>query len=155
MSADGAVVRLAEKFAEFRPHADERGWRFYLGSEARAYAREAGCPVTAAAGVVAAAAGVSRTTVMAGVAGLADGEGPLTGRQRRPGAGRRKAEESQPGLRRWRGCWRRPPGATPWWRFSGDRGGRGGFGARGRGSAGGGKRRRGEASLAEAGAPVG
>ena len=99
MSADGAVVRLAEKFAEFRPHADERGWRFYLGSEARAYAREAGCPVTAAAGVVAAAAGVSRTTVMAGVAGLADGEGPLTGRQRRPGAGRRKAEESQPGLR--------------------------------------------------------
>ena len=41
MGADGAVVaRLAEKFSEFRPHADERGWRFYLGSEARAYARK-------------------------------------------------------------------------------------------------------------------
>jgi hypothetical protein len=67
MGADGAVVaRLAEKFSEFRPHADERGWRFYLGSEARAYAREAGCGIAAAAAVVASAAGVSRATVMAG-----------------------------------------------------------------------------------------
>ena len=100
MGADGAVVaRLAEKFSEFRPHADERGWRFYLGSEARAYAREAGCGIAAAAAVVAAAAGASRTTVMAGAQDLAEGEEPLAGRARRPGAGRRKAEESQPGLR--------------------------------------------------------
>ena len=99
MGADGAVVaRLAEKFAEYRPHADERAWRFYLGSEARAYAREAGCGIAAAAAVVAAAAGVSRTTVTAGAGELADGEGPMPGRVRRPGAGRPKAEESQPGL---------------------------------------------------------
>jgi hypothetical protein len=100
MSADGAVVaRLAEKFAEFRPHADERGWRFYLGSEARAYAREAECGIAAAAGVVAAAAGASRTTVMAGAGELAEGAEPMPGRVRRPGAGRPRAEESQPGLR--------------------------------------------------------
>ena len=100
MGGDGAVVaRLAEKFSEFRPHADERGWRFYLGSEARAYAREAGCGIAAAAAVVAAAAGVSRATVTAGAGELADGAGPAPGRVRRPGAGRRKAEESQPGLR--------------------------------------------------------
>jgi hypothetical protein len=74
MGADGAVVaRLAEKFSEFRPHAGERGWRFYLGSEARAYAREAGCGIAAAVGVVAAAAGVSRATVMAGAGELAGG----------------------------------------------------------------------------------
>jgi Rhodopirellula transposase DDE domain len=101
MGADGAVVaRLAEKFSEFRPHAGERGWRFYLGSEARAYAREAGCGIAAAVGVVAAAAGVSRATVMAGAGELAGGAEPLpAGRVRRPGAGRPKAEESQPGLR--------------------------------------------------------
>jgi hypothetical protein len=100
MGADEAVVaRLAEKFAEYRPHADERGWRFYLGSEARAYAREAGCGIAAAAAVVAAAAGVSRTTVLAGAQDLAGGAEPLPGRVRRPGAGRKKAEEEQPGLR--------------------------------------------------------
>ena len=99
MGADGAVVaRLAEKFSEYRPHADERAWRFYLGSEARAYAREAGCGIAGAASVVAAAAGVSRATVMAGAGELADGAGPLPGRQRRAGAGRPKAEEKDRGL---------------------------------------------------------
>jgi Rhodopirellula transposase DDE domain len=100
MGADGAVVaRLAEKFSEFRPHADERGWRFYLGSEARAYAREAGCGIAAAAAVVASAAGVSRATVMTGAGELADGAGPLPGRSRRPGAGRPRAEEKDRGLK--------------------------------------------------------
>jgi transposase len=99
MGADGAVVaRLAEKFSEFRPHADERAWRFYLGSEARAYARESGCGMGAAVAVVAAAAGVSRATVTAGAGDLAEGAGPMPGRVRRAGAGRPRAEESQPGL---------------------------------------------------------
>ena len=100
MGADGAVVaRLAEKFAEFRPHADERAWRLYLGSEARAYAREAECGAAAAAAVVAAAAGVSRATVAAGAGELAEGAGLMPGRVRRRGAGRPRAEEAQPGLR--------------------------------------------------------
>jgi hypothetical protein len=39
MGSDDAVVAvLAGKSAEYRPHADERSWRLYLGSEARAHA---------------------------------------------------------------------------------------------------------------------
>jgi len=100
MGADGAVVAvLAGKFAEIRQHMDERTWRLYLGSEARAYAGWAGCPAAAAAAVVAGAAGVSRATVAAGAGELAEGAGPMPGRPRRPGAGRPRAEDAQPGLR--------------------------------------------------------
>src|SRR6185437_8058820 len=100
MGGDEAVVaRLAAKFAEFRPHVDERGWRLYLGSEARARAVAQGCPLAAAAAVVAAAAGVSRATVMAGAGELAEGAEAMPGRSRRPGAGRPRAEDAQPGLR--------------------------------------------------------
>ena len=100
MGADGVVVaRLAAKFAEFRPHVDERRWRLYLGSEARAHAEAGGCSLAAAAAVVAAAAGVSRATVMAGAGELAEGAQAMAGRSRRPGAGRPPAEEVQPGLR--------------------------------------------------------
>ena len=97
--ADSAVVAgLAGKFAELRPHLDERGWRLYLGSEARAYAAGAGCGLAAGVGVVAGAAGVSRATVRAGAEELAAGAEPMPGRARRPGAGRPKAEDAQPGL---------------------------------------------------------
>ena len=100
MGADEVVVAgLAAKFAEFRPHVDERGWRLYLGSEARARAGAEGCSLAAAVAVVAAAAGVSRATVMAGAGELAEGAGVMPGRSRRPGAGRRAAGDAQPGLR--------------------------------------------------------
>jgi hypothetical protein len=86
MGADSAVVAvLAGKYAELRPHLDERAWRLYLGSEARAHAESAGCALPAAVAAVAAAAGVSRTTVAAGAAELADGAEPSPGRQRRRG----------------------------------------------------------------------
>ncbi len=98
-SGGPAVAVLAGKFAEFRPHVDERGWRLYLGSEARAYAAAEGCGLAAAVAVVAGAAGVSRATVTAGAGELAEGAEPLPGRARRPGAGRKKAEEQDPGLR--------------------------------------------------------
>jgi hypothetical protein len=96
---DVLVAVLADKFAEFRPHADERGWRLYLGSEARAHAALHECGLAAAVAVVARAAGVSRATVAAGAEELAGGAEPLPGRSRRPGAGRPKAEDVQPGLR--------------------------------------------------------
>src|SRR5580704_6739538 len=100
MGADGAVVAgLAGKFAELRPHLDERAWRLYLGSEARALAEGDGPGLAAAAAVVAGAAGVSRATVTRGAGGLAEGAGPMPGRERRAGAGRPRAEDSQPGLR--------------------------------------------------------
>jgi len=86
---------LAAKFAVMRRLLDERGWRVYLGTEARAL----GYGGIAA---VARAAGVSETTVAAGAAEAAD-EGALAalgpGRSRRPGAGRPRAEDVQPGLR--------------------------------------------------------
>jgi hypothetical protein len=96
---DADVAVLAGKYAELRPHLDERAWRLYLGSEARARAQSPGGPLSAAVSVVAAAAGVSRTTVSAGAAELAGGAGPSPGRQRRPGAGRPPAEDAQSGLR--------------------------------------------------------
>jgi hypothetical protein len=97
-TGDPAVTVLAGKYAEIWPHLDERAWRLYLGSEARAYAAGEGCGLAAAAAVVAGAAGVSRATVMAGAGELAEGTGPMPGRARRPGAGRPKAEKAQPGL---------------------------------------------------------
>jgi hypothetical protein len=98
-SGDAAVAAvLAGKFAEVRPHMGERTWRLYLGSEARALAAGDEAGLAAAVAVVAAAAGVSRATVSAGAGELAAGTEPLAGRSRRPGAGRRKAQDAQPGL---------------------------------------------------------
>jgi transposase len=98
-AGEAAVPVLAGKYAEIGPHMDERTWRLYLGSEARAYAAGHGCGLAAAVAVVAGAAGVSRATVMAGAGELAGGAEPMPGRARRPGAGRPGAEEGQPGLR--------------------------------------------------------
>jgi len=92
--SEDAVAVLAAKFAVVRKVADERTWRVYLGSEARALGR-------GGIAVVARAAGVSETTVAAGVSEIESGELEAlpAGRSRRPGAGRKKAEETQPGLR--------------------------------------------------------
>jgi hypothetical protein len=98
MGSDAVVAVLAGKFAELRPHLDERAWRLYLGSEARALAEGGGPGLAAAAAVVAGAAGVSRATVMAGAGELADGAEPMPGRSRRPGAGRPRLEDGAPGL---------------------------------------------------------
>ena len=93
VSGDGVAV-LAAKFAVVRKVADERTWRVYLGSEALALGR-------GGVSAVALAAGVSQTTVAAGVSEIGSGEldGLPPGRSRRPGAGRKKAEDTQPGLR--------------------------------------------------------
>jgi Rhodopirellula transposase DDE domain len=82
---------LAAKLAVMRPHLGERQWRLYLGSEARALGR---------GGIVAVAraAGVSELTVSAGVSELEAGAEPMPGRSRRPGGGRKKAEDVDPGL---------------------------------------------------------
>ena len=95
MGTGGAVVAvLAGKFAELRPHLDERGWRLYLGSEARAYAAGEGCGLAAAVAVMAGAAGVSRATVMAGAGELAEG-------------GRSRCRDGRGGRARAAGSWRR------------------------------------------------
>jgi Rhodopirellula transposase DDE domain len=89
-----AEAGLAGKFAVMLPLLDERQRRLYLGSEARALGH---------GGIVAVAraAGCSETTVAAGVREIEAGEpgGLPAGRSRRPGGGRKRAEEEQPGLR--------------------------------------------------------
>ncbi len=90
----GAVAVLAAKFAVMRKVADERAWRVYLGSEAVALGH-------GGIRTVALAAGVSETTVAEGVREIESGEidDLPPGRSRRPGGGRRRAGDTQPGLR--------------------------------------------------------
>jgi Rhodopirellula transposase DDE domain len=81
---------LAAKFGALLPHLDERQRRLYLGSEARALGH-------GGIRLVAAAAGAREATVSAGVWELEAGAEPL-GRARRPGGGRKRAAETDPGL---------------------------------------------------------
>ena len=92
---EDAEAVLAAKFAVMRELLDERQWRVYLGTEAGALGH-------GGIAAVARASGASETMVAAGAAEAGDGdalEALARGRSRRPGAGRPKAEDAQPGLR--------------------------------------------------------
>ena len=82
---------LAAKFEALFPHLDERQRRLAAGAEARALGH-------GGIRVVARAAGMREGTVARGVAELEAGEEPL-GRVRRPGGGRKRAADLDPGLR--------------------------------------------------------
>ena len=82
---------LAGKFEALFPHLDERQRRLVAGAEARALGH-------GGIRVVARAAGMREGTVARGVAELEAGEEPL-GRARRPGGGRKRAADLDPGLR--------------------------------------------------------
>ncbi len=86
-----AVESLARRYEALRPHLSERQRRLWLGSEAR----ELGA---GGAGVVAAAVGVAVDTVRRGRLELDDPSAPPVGVSRRPGGGRKRAEEHDPGL---------------------------------------------------------
>src|SRR5262252_118345 len=86
-----AVQVLAAKFAAIFPHLDERQRRLLMGAEARALGH-------GGIRLVARAAGVREATVALGVDELDSGAGPL-GRARRPGGGRKRAADLDPGLR--------------------------------------------------------
>jgi transposase len=83
--------QLAAKFQAVLPHLDERQRRLLLGAEAR---------VLGHGGIraVARAAGVREATVALGVDELDAGTAPL-GRVRKPGGGRKRAVDLDPGLR--------------------------------------------------------
>src|SRR5215472_4009901 len=81
---------LAAKFETIFPHLDERQRRLLLGAEARALGH-GGIRLVARGG------GVREATVAAGVYELEAGEEPM-GRARRPGGGRKRAAEADPGL---------------------------------------------------------
>jgi transposase len=82
---------LAAKFESVFPDLDERQRRLLMGAEARALGHGGIRPV-------ARAAGVREATVSLGVTELDSGAEPL-GRVRRPGGGRERATEVDPGLR--------------------------------------------------------
>src|SRR5512142_3422455 len=81
---------LAAKFEVIFPHLDERQRRLLMGAEARALGH-------GGIRLVARAAGVREATVSLGVDELDSGTGPL-GRVRRPGGGRKRAADLDPGL---------------------------------------------------------
>jgi hypothetical protein len=84
--------RLATRFEVLLPHLNERPQRLALGTEARLLGH-------GGVRAVAAAAGVSATTVRRGVSELDGGEEPLpVGRSRRPGGGRKPVIEHDPEL---------------------------------------------------------
>jgi len=89
--AEGFEESLAAKFQVLFPHLDERQRRLLMGAEAR---------VLGHGGIrlVARAAGVRQATVALGAAELDSGEEPL-GRVRRPGGGRKRLADLDPGLR--------------------------------------------------------
>jgi hypothetical protein len=82
-------AEIAGKWVDASPHLDERARRIWLGTEARQLGH---------GGIkfVAEATGAAIETVRSGIAGL--GKAPEEGRVRRPGGGRKKAEDKDPGL---------------------------------------------------------
>ncbi|MEV8639458.1 ISAzo13 family transposase [Streptosporangium sp. NPDC051023] len=85
------VALLAAKFEVILPHLDERQRRLLMGAEARALGH-------GGIAAVARAAGVRAATVSLGVDELEAGVEPL-GRIRRPGGGRKRLVETDPGVR--------------------------------------------------------
>ena len=81
---------LAAKFEVIFPHLDERQRRLLMGAEARSLGH-------GGIRLVARAAGVREATVALGVDELDSGAEPL-GRARRPGGGRKRAADLDPGL---------------------------------------------------------
>src|SRR5438477_7319213 len=90
-AVDETREMLAAKFQVIFPHLDERQRRLLMGAEARALGH-------GGIRAVARAAGVREATVALGVDELEGGAPPL-GRVRRPGGGRKRAVDLDPGLR--------------------------------------------------------
>ncbi|MFL6131689.1 MAG: ISAzo13 family transposase [Nocardioidaceae bacterium] len=82
---------LAAKFEVIFPHLDERQRRLLMGAEARTLGH-------GGIRAVARAAGVAENTVSRGMSDVEAGEQPL-GRTRRPGGGRKRLSDVDPGLR--------------------------------------------------------
>ena len=87
MDTDGLRCR----FQRLEPFLDERGRRLFAANEALSLGR-------GGTSAVAAATGIARSTIIRGVAELKQAGNEVSSRIRRPGAGRRRAEATQPGL---------------------------------------------------------
>ena len=92
VTAADRETEVARKWELLSPFLDERQRRLWMGTEAR----EGG---HGGVSLVARATGLARSTVTRGVFELENGDEPA-GRARRPGAGRKRADDSDPGLAR-------------------------------------------------------
>ena len=86
---DADAIRA--RYEQMAPFLDERGRRLFVAGEALSLGHGG---VTA----VAAATGMARSTINRGIADLKAGHADLGGAIRRPGGGRKRAVETQPGL---------------------------------------------------------
>jgi ribosomal protein L40E len=86
---DADTIRA--RYEQMAPFLDERGRRLFVAGEALSLGHGG---VTA----VAAATGMARSTINRGLAELKAGHADLGGAIRRPGGGRKRAVETQPGL---------------------------------------------------------
>src|SRR3954470_1844748 len=86
---DANAIRA--RYEQMAPFLDERGRRLFVAGEALSLGHGG---VTA----VAAATGMARSTINRGIADLKAGHADLGGAIRRPGGGRKRAVETQPGL---------------------------------------------------------
>ena len=91
MPDSNVIEWIRDKYLALVADLDERGRRRWAAAEARSLGRGG---VTA----VAAATGISDRTVRNGIRELDDPEARPSGRQRKPGGGRRSREDSQPEL---------------------------------------------------------
>jgi hypothetical protein len=90
--AEDARVQLSVRFGLLLPHLNERQRRLLLATEARLLGH-------GGVRAVAQVAKVSETTIRKGLLELDADQGPLPlGRARRPGGGRKRAEDNDPGL---------------------------------------------------------
>jgi len=90
--AEDARVQLSVRFGLLLPHLNERQRRLLLATEARLLGR-------GGVRAVAQVAKVSETTIRKGLLDLDADQGPVPlGRARRPGGGRKRAEDNDPGL---------------------------------------------------------
>jgi hypothetical protein len=91
---------LARRWLDLREVLDERARRLWLAAEARSLGY-------GGVALVASVTGVARDTITGGIGELSGQEAPA-GRVRRPGAGRKRAEQVDPGRRRrWMRWWSR------------------------------------------------
>ena len=88
--SEDAGTALAAKFAALLPHLDERQRRLAVAAEARSWGH-------GGIRLAARAAGMREATVSLGVTELESGQAPL-GRVRRPGGGRKRLSDNDPGL---------------------------------------------------------
>ena len=90
------IQAIHQEFQDIAPWLDERALRLWCAARAKAYNQRHGHGGVA---IIRAATGVSRRRIYGGLQELEDAEDFPRCRVRRPGGGRKRLTETQPGVR--------------------------------------------------------